>query len=80
MMGTITRIGSVTFSGDIRKPKNVSAVVTSGDWMLLASDETNRVQLLRRSGEGYVLSHDVVLDLAVKEIDIEGITREGDTI
>jgi hypothetical protein len=79
-MATITRVGSVELVGDIRKPKNVSAVELSGDWLLLGSDETNRVQVLKRAGARYELSHDVTLAPGANEIDIEGLARDGDTV
>lgn len=79
-MMTITRVGSVLFEGSIKKAEDLSAVELAGDWLLLASDETNLVQVLKRQGDGYAVAHDVVLNAAAKEIDIEGLARDGDMV
>lgn len=79
-MTAISRLGKLEFSGDIRKPKNLSAIEVFGDLLILAADETNEVQILKRHGDSCKVERDVTLNPTAKEIDIEGIAREGNTV
>lgn len=74
----IVRVGPVAFDGEIKGAEDLSAAEVVGDLLVLGSDETNCVQILKRNGEGYqVVGADVILNAAAKEIDIEGIASDG---
>jgi hypothetical protein len=79
--GEVERLGRVEFKGDIHKAKNVSAIAVVKGYLVIGSDEGNRVQMLTRDGDRYtVLPTDVILDGQAKEIDIEGIAAEEDLV
>ena len=73
-------VDSIEFVGEIRKGTQVSAVDLVGDRLLLAADETNLVQVLQRDGARFTVATDIVLDPNAKEIDIEGIAHDGDSV
>jgi hypothetical protein len=79
--GEIERLGHVEFKGDIHKAKNVSAIAVVKGYLVIGSDEGNRVQLLTREGDRYrVLPPEVILDEQANEIDIEGIAADEDVV
>jgi hypothetical protein len=78
--GEPERLGGVEFKGHIHHPMDVSAIAVVKGYLVIGSDEGNMVQILKRDGERYKVFRDVILDAHGKEIDIEGITSEGDTV
>ena len=78
--GEIERLGNVAFKGDIHKSKDISAVALVKGYLIIGSDESNKVQILKRDGDRYKILRDVILDDNAQEIDIEGITGGGDAV
>ncbi len=76
----VTVLGKVAFTGGIAEAEDLSAVELFGDLAVVGSDEGNKVQVLKRDGGGYTLSHDVVLNAAAEEVDVEGITHAAGTV
>jgi hypothetical protein len=72
--------GKVEFTGDIKKSKDISALCLVGEFLVIGADEGNKIQILKRDGDHYGLIRDVVLDDSAKEIDIEGIACDGNTV
>jgi hypothetical protein len=70
----------VPFRGTILGPDDVSALGVVGDYLVIGSDAGNAVQILKRDGDGYAVIRDLPLNDTGKEIDIEGIACEGDTV
>ncbi len=77
-----TDVQAVKFKGHVRDAKNLSAVGVAGEFLLLAGDEDDRVQILRRHGANYELlaGREVLLNDVGAEADIEGIACEGDLV
>src|SRR5262249_30409798 len=61
---------------------DVSAVAVVGDFLVIGSDETTLVQVLKKHDDGYKVlpNAGVQLDKPGHEIDIEGIAAEGNTV
>jgi len=78
--GELTELGPVEFEGSIFKSKNISGIGIVGDFLIIGPDEGNKVQILRHHDDRYKLIGDVVLGKDGKEIDIEGIACEGNTV
>jgi hypothetical protein len=78
--GEIERLGSVEFTGAIHEPKEISAVAIIKGYLVIGSDESHTVQILKRDGDRYRVFGEVILDDNKKEIDIEGITAEEDIV
>ena len=76
--GTITALGPVVMLGKVAENEDISGVVLHGDQMLLVSDETAHVELLKKVGEGYQPVRTV--SLGAGEIDLEALARDGDMI
>jgi len=78
----IVPVESVKFKGHLRDGKNLSAVGLVGNFLLVAGDEDDCIQILRRDGKNYELLSDrtVVLNTVAHEADIEGIACDGDTV
>lgn len=84
--------GSVKFLGEIKANKDVSAIGRVGAFIVIGADEAtgpdknlNIIQVLSKQGDDqYVVSHDIVVmeakDEEDKELDIEGIAVEGNSI
>jgi Protein of unknown function (DUF3616) len=72
--------GKVEFTGDIKKSKDISALCLVGEFLVIGADEGNKIQILKRDGDHYGLVRDVVLDDSAKEIDVEGIACDGNTV
>ena len=61
--------------------KDISAITLIGDYILVGSDEGNYLQLLKKQHALHYRQVDkIILDKNTEEIDIEGITRQGETI
>jgi hypothetical protein len=76
-------IDSVSFPNGIKKDDDLSALAPVGsEFLVVGSDETRMVQILKRAPNGYVLHGDVDLlpGQNGKEIDIEGIAVDGKTV
>jgi hypothetical protein len=78
--GELTQLGRIEFKGDIFKAKNVSGVGVVGSFLIIGADEGGKVQVLRREGDHYKVFRDIVLDTEGKEVDIEGIACDGNTV
>ena len=76
----LTSLGQVTFTGHIAHDKDVSAICTTGEFLVIAADEGALVQVLKREGEHYAVLRDVVLDTSGKELDIEGLACDGNSV
>jgi hypothetical protein len=81
--GAIEDRGPVEFSGEIEGHDDLSAVAVSGDFLLIGSDETRGVQLLRKTAAGYAVERTLALlpaDDNAAEMDIEAIAVDGNTV
>ena len=70
------RLKPAVFSGRVHEPGNLSAAAVAGDFLVLGSDEGNRVQVLKRSGRCYEVVHDVPLNDDGGGVDVAGIACE----
>jgi hypothetical protein len=77
---SLHKVGSVAFKGNVKKGKDISAVERVGKYLVLGSDEGNRVQVLREEGNHYRVERRVPLNDTEAEIDIEGIASEGNLV
>ncbi len=90
--GPLQPVVQVTLSGDIQASSDISAVAGIQGFLLIAADEgvgpknnENIVQLLEKIAENhYRVSRDILLfegdKTGGKEMDIEGIATQGDTV
>jgi len=74
----------VSVSGDIAAKEDISAIATISErFIAIGADEDiegeNRIQLLHTEDDGYAVHNDILL-LKDKEMDIEGIAADGNTI
>lgn len=78
----IELLGPVKFKGHPNDGKNLSAAGLVGDLLVVAGDEDDRLQILRRRGDHYELlpGRAIPLNDAGQEADVEGIASEGDTV
>lgn len=76
----LTLLGPVEFRGDVKKATALSGVAFVGEFLIVGSDETAGVQILRKSKKGYKVLHDVPLGPLGEEIDIESIAVDGNTV
>jgi hypothetical protein len=77
LLGSINIIGSIY--DDDKKNENISAIEVVRDLLIVGADEGNKIKVLKHNGEGYVVVRSIPLSND-KEIDIEGIACEGDTV
>jgi hypothetical protein len=80
MASSISQLGIINFIGEILHSDNISAIDVSNDFLVIGADEGNRVQVLKRRGEDYVVVRDITLNANAEEIDIEGIAITGNTV
>lgn len=73
-------IGSVKLKGHVRDGANLSAVAVVGPFLVVAGDEDDRVQVLKRDGDHYELLPDRAVVLADAEADIEGLACDRGTV
>lgn len=73
-------LGPVDFKGDIHESEDISGISGTKDlkFLVIGSDETSEVQVLKKMTDHYEVQDAISLGCD-KEIDIEGITRHGDT-
>jgi hypothetical protein len=85
----IQLIASVEFSGGIKEPEDISAIAQVGSFLVIGSDEAvgdeNFIQVLKEVGpDHYEVHRDILLfegnKKDGKELDIEGIAVEADTV
>lgn len=76
----LERLDALTVAGKLRRPNSVSAVALRGDLLLLVSDETNHVELLRKTANEYEPDEPIVLSDVKSEMDLEAIALDGDTV
>lgn len=79
----ITRSDAVKIDGviynDPKKNKNISAIDQIGDRLLVGADEGGKIKVLEwQADQSYKAIYGI--ELGDREIDIEGITSEGDTV
>ena len=72
--------GRITFHGNLKEDKDLSGIARVGDWLLVVSDETDHVAVLRMMGDKATLSRNILLGNAGEEIDLEAITTDGSTV
>jgi hypothetical protein len=80
MASSISRLGTINFIGQILHSDNISAIDISNDFLVIGADEGNQVQVLKRQSKDYVVVSDITLNANAKEIDIEGIACDGNTV
>lgn len=71
---------SIEIVGKIEGSRDVSAIGVVGEFLVLGSDESSKVNVFRREGPRYRLLREIALDRPGTEIDIEGIATEGDLV
>jgi len=76
----LKKVSSVSLGDGIVHSKNLSGIGFVDDFLILAADEGNTVQILRESGSGYELVLNHPLNEDGKEIDIESVAVEGRTV
>src|SRR5262245_2964805 len=69
----LKRIDSWTITGKIPEAGDVSGVAVRGDLLLLISDETAQVDILRKTKDGYEVGEPVVFGDKKNEMDLEAI-------
>lgn len=79
----------IELSGPIKKARNISALAIVGNRLVIGSDETSFVQVLKERANGYAVPSDegkapiILPDSAFAnedEVDIEGIAVENNTV
>ena len=79
----------IGLSGPIKKSKNISAIAIVGDRLVIGSDETSFVQVLKERANGYTVPRDegkvpIILPNSAfaneDEVDIEAIAVENNTV
>jgi hypothetical protein len=80
MASSISKLGIINFIGQILHSDNISAIDISNDFLVIGADEGNQVQVLKRRGEDYAVVSNITLNENAKEIDIEGIACDGNTV
>ena len=73
-------LGEIDFKGEILEDKDVSAIALLGDQLLIGADEGAIIQLLRRDADRYRVARNLALRGDDKEVDIEGIATEQETV
>lgn len=73
-------LGNVTFNGKILGDLDISGLAVVGDFLVICSDETASVQVLKKDGVNYTVLHDLILDPSGKEVDLEGVAAEGNIV
>lgn len=78
----VEMIGAVKFKGHVRDGANLSAVAVVGEFLVVAGDEDDRVQVLKRDGDHYELLPEraAVLADGGAEADIEGLACDRGTV
>ncbi len=92
----IEKIGSVKFEGRVYQPKDISAIASTGSFLIIGADEGSIIQVLDRGennrsylarNKGFDLLKNQTVDIPEdvsgepeSEIDIEAIAREGNTL
>jgi hypothetical protein len=77
----LTRLESWAVVGKFPEAGDVSGVAVRGDLMLLISDETAQVEVLRKTADGgYEVGVPVVLGEKQSEMDLEALALDGDTV
>ena len=74
-------VGSVEFAG-LFHPSDLSGIAKgpSADELVVVSDEGSKLQVLKKSGDGYLVRSSISLgaDGGEKEFDLEGAAKHGD--
>jgi len=84
-------LAAVKMLGSIKAPEDVSAIAKVGSFLVIGSDEgvgpneeDNFIQVLKKVGDDYKVDRNILLfkgnQTDGKEMDIEGIAVEGDTV
>jgi hypothetical protein len=81
----LERLGPVAVSGEVGGPNDVSGAAFVGDLLLLVSNESAHVEVLKKDGPGYKVGPPVALEKrksGAKEhhFDLEAVAADGDTV
>ena len=82
-LGSIDIIGNIYDGEDNKKNENenISAIEVMGKLLIIGADEGNKVKVLKLNGSSYqTVGSGIQLDSLKKEIDIEGIACEDNTV
>ena len=72
---------SIELTGQIESADNISAAVFIADKLVIASDETNGIQVAELTGNGkYKVASLLPLISSDKEIDLEGLASDGEHV
>ncbi len=84
MTSSISLLGTVNIINDIytnaKQNNSISAIDANNDFFIVGADEGNEVKILKFDGDGYKVVGRIELNTTKKEIDIEGITSEDNTV
>lgn len=77
----VNPLDQVTFQGNIYEAKDLSAIAYTDNFLVVGSDEGTQIQILTRTnGQTYVAQENpITLFESDREVDIEGIARNGET-
>src|SRR5262245_56338064 len=78
--GRLTMLGPIPFSEPLTDPKRVSAIAFVHGFVLLVSDETAQVDVLRAEGDGFTPVDPIRLGKQKAEFDLEAVAAEGDIV
>jgi hypothetical protein len=81
----LEKLGPVPVAGEVGGPNDVSGAAFVGDFLLLASNETAHVEVLKKRGDGYAVAAPVVLEKRKPgakghHLDLEALAADGDTV
>lgn len=76
----LTPADAIVIDGVMLGPTDVSGIAFAGSFVLLVSDESARVEVLRRDGDGITAVGHIVLDPEGDELDLEAISADGDRV
>lgn len=78
----LTPVGHVEFRGEIKQPKDLSAVTRFRGLLIVASDETRELDVLAPDGPNRfeALRHVTLLEGDGKEIDLEAVTASSEHV
>lgn len=80
--GNLEELGPVRIEGEVKGAEDISALGIAGDYLVIGSDETTAVQILKATADGYKVERSVSLARGnnTAEIDIEAIAIDGNTV
>ncbi|MCI0700105.1 MAG: DUF3616 domain-containing protein [Planctomycetia bacterium] len=78
--GRLTMLGPIPFSASLPDPKNVSGIAFVHGYVLLVSDETAQVEVLRAEGSGFASVGTIRLGRKKDELDLEAVAADDDVV